>query len=267
MYYSDNKTPLLLELGALGGVVLAVGLLGLASRRVTRSRGRNLVAHVLYIAMVLACFFLIPMDMKDIIFSPLAVVVIGTVYPVYESLRAICTIDDRDDATWLTYWIAQGIVSFSTEWIDGLGQNVSSTWDMFEFFFYMWMIFPQTDGASLLFDIIFKPIIAPLIQPIVRRADGIVAKIVITVTNLAHIGFVWVAFIFLPAYLKRAIWILLATVYPLGSSIISVTTTEAADDTFWLTYCKFHLKYSSVYVIINDDMSSIFHLPILFRLL
>lgn len=218
------------------GLILGVGLIVLATRRIPRSNGKNVFAHLVYLALALGFFFLLPLDVKSTLFSPLAVIVVGTVYPVYESIRAVCTIDEADDTTWLSYWIAQGIVSFSTEWIDGLGNQVSTSWNMFEFFFYLWLILPQTDGAALIFNIFWGPIIAPIIQPIVKKADGIVARIMTIGTNMAHLGFVWVAFVILPAGIKRTVWILLGTLYPLGSSIISVTTPEVADDTYWLTY-------------------------------
>ncbi len=229
------------DIAGIIGLLMAVGLLGLASRQMERSRGKKITAHGIFLAVTVACFILIPFEAKDVIFSPLAVVVVGTVLPTYESIRAVCTIEDTDDTTWLTYWIAQGLVSFSTEWVDGLGNKVSTEWDMMEFFFYLWLILPQTDGATLLFDVILGPIIAPIIQPIVKKADGIINKIIMTATNAAHLSVVWIVFVFLPGGLKRAIWIILATVYPLGSSIISVTTPEPADDTFWLTYCEFQL--------------------------
>lgn len=159
-----------------------------------------------------------------------------TVYPIYESIRAVCTIGSEDDTVWLSYWIAQGIVSFSTEWIDGVGQAVQLHWNMFEFFFYLWLILPWTDGATLIFDLIMAPFVAPIVQPIVQRMDGLINKLIAMVMNAAHLSVVWIVFVFLDPSLKRAIWIMIATIYPLGASIISVTTFEGGDDTYWLTY-------------------------------
>lgn len=217
------------------GLLLACGLLLITTRNTTRSQGKNVAAHVIFIAVVAGSFF-IPMGGKEVIFSPISVIIVGSVLPVYESIRAVCTIEETDDTTWLTYWISQGIVSFSTEWVDGLGNKVSTTWDMFEFFFYLWLILPQTDGATMIFDLILEPLVAPIIQPMVQKTEGLINKIILAVTNAAHLGFVWIAFVFLPQGLKRTIWILLATLYPMGSSIVSVTTPDGADDTFWLTY-------------------------------
>ena len=132
---------------------------------------------------------------------------------------------------WLTYWIAQGIVSFSTEWVDGIGQNVQIHWNMFEFFFYLWLILPWTDGASIFFDFIMAPLVAPLIQPIVAKMDGFINKLIAAAMNAAHLSVVWIVFEFLDPSLKRVIWIALATIFPLLSSTVSVTTLEGGDDT------------------------------------
>lgn len=218
------------------GLLIAGGLIFLSSKNTPRSRGKNLFYHLIYGGVTLACFLVLPMDIKDALFTPLVIVVVGTIYPVYESVVAVCTVEDTDDTTWLTYWIAQGVVSFSTEWVDGLGESVSTTWNMFEFFFYLWLLLPQTDGASMLYDLVLGPIVSPIIQPIVKKTEGLINKIIMAVTNAAHLSFVWIAFVLLPQELKRAIWIFLGTAYPLGSSLVSVTSPEKTDDTFWLTY-------------------------------
>jgi len=102
---------------------------------------------------------------------------------------------------------------------------------MFEFFFYLWLLLPWTDGATLIFDFIMAPLVAPVIQPIVQKLDGLINKLIALVMNAAHLSIVWIVFVFLDPSLKRTIWILLATVFPLGSSIVSVTTLEGGDDT------------------------------------
>lgn len=224
------------DVAAAVGVLIGAGLIVLASRGVKRSDGKNFIAHVIYLGIAVALFFLLPNEAKGALFTSFSVVIVGTLYPIYESIKAVCTIDESDDTTWLTYWIAQGIVSFSTEWIDGLGNNVSINWNMFEFLFFLWLLLPQTDGAAFIFNYFFGPVLSPIIQPLVTKADSLINKVITLVTNATHLLFVWFAFVILPAALKRAIWIILGTLYPMGSSIIAVTTPEGADDTFWLTY-------------------------------
>ena len=217
-------------------VLLFILLVYAASKRITRTKGRNVTYHAIYGAITVVSFILIPMEIKDIIFTPLSVVVVGTAYPIYESLRAVCTIEEGDDTVWLSYWIAQGLISFSTEWVDGIGNNVQVHWNMFEWFFYLWLLLPYTDGATLIFDFIMAPFIAPVVQPIAQKMDGVINKLVMAVMNAAHLSVVWIAFVFLPQGLKRAVWIMIATVFPLMSSVVSVTTPEGGDDTYWLTY-------------------------------
>lgn len=187
------------DLAAVIGLLVGVGLILVASRGAKRSEGKNIIAHVIYLGISLAIFFLVPVDTKELFFTPFSVVVVGSLYPIYESIKAVCTIEETDDTTWLTYWIAQGIVSFSTEWIDGLGNNVSTNWDTFEFLFFLWLLLPFTDGAAFIFNYFFGPVVAPLIQPIVKKADGIINKVISMVTNATHLLFVWFAFALLPA--------------------------------------------------------------------
>ncbi len=224
---------------ALFGVGVGASVVFVASRSHERSKGKNIFAHLIVLATGLACFFLLPGGIKGLLFTPISVVIVGTVIPIYESIRAACTVGMADDTTWLSYWITQGIVSFSTEWMDGFGDSVSCNWHLFEFFFYLWLSLPVTDGAHLIFNLVLHPLVGPIIQPLVQKTEGVINKIILAVTNAAHLGFVWIAFVFLPANLKRGIWIAIATIYPLSASIVSVTTDDEADDTFWLVYCKF----------------------------
>jgi len=224
------------DVAGLIAVFMILGLILVAGQRFERNKGRVIKFHIIYAGVTLVSFLILPMIVKEALFTPLTVVVVGTVYPIYESIRAVCTIGSADDTVWLTYWIAQGIVSFSTEWVDGIGQNVQIHWNMFEFFFYLWLILPWTDGASIFFDFIMAPLVAPLIQPIVAKMDGFINKLIAAAMNAAHLSVVWIVFEFLDPSLKRVIWIALATIFPLLSSTVSVTTLEGGDDTYWLTY-------------------------------
>jgi len=210
-------------------------LVAVASRGIERTKGRNVMYHGIYVVFPIIGFFL-PMGIKEVLFTGLSVAVAGSVIPIYESIRAVCTVEQEDDTIWLTYWVVQGIVSFSTQWVDGFGNGISLHWYIFEFFFYLWLLLPWTDGATLIFDFIVEPIVGPIVQPIVQKMDNVISKIIALVVNAAHLSIVWVAFVFLNPALKRAIWILIATVFPIGSSIVSITTPGSTDDTYWLTY-------------------------------
>lgn len=217
-------------------ILSIVGIIMISSRAPKRTRGREVKYHGMFAVPTLILFTLVPIGWKEFLFTPLTVVIAGSVFPIYESLRAVCTIGTTDDTAWLTYWIAQGTVSFSTEWVDNIGEGTHANWYLFEFLFYLWLLLPWTDGATLLFDFFLAPLVGPIIQPLVRKTDGIIQKIILAVTNAAHLSVVWIAFVMLPESLKRAIWILIATVYPILSSIVVVTTIDGGDDTYWLTY-------------------------------
>ena len=223
------------DLLGLSAIIFIIVLIYFASQRFPRNQGRQVKFHLIYVVVTVLSFFL-PMAAKERVFTPLTVVIAGTVYPIYESLRAVCTLGSTDDTVWLTYWICQGLVSFTTQWVDGIGENVQVHWNMFEFFFYVWLLLPWTDGAALAFDFILEPLVGPVIQPIVNKMDGVINKIILALTNAAHLSIVWVAFVFLDPTFKRVVWIMIGTVFPMFSSMVSVTTPEGADDTYWLTY-------------------------------
>jgi receptor expression-enhancing protein 5/6 len=224
------------DLVGLLAILSIVGIIMISSRAPKRTRGREVKYQTMFAVPALVFFFLIPFWLKEILFTPLSVVIAGSVFPIYESLRAVCTIETTDDTAWLTYWIAQGTISFSTEWVDKVGQGTHANWYLFELLLSLWLLLPWTDGATLLFDFFLAPLVGPIIQPLVRKTDGILQKVILAVTNATHLSVVWIAFVMLPESLKRTIWILLGTVYPILSSIVVVTTIDGGDDTYWLTY-------------------------------
>jgi hypothetical protein len=59
----------------------------------------------------------------DIRTSLLLLVVVGTLLPLYISVVAVCTPGEEDDTTWLNYWVASGVLSYCTEWIDEISEN------------------------------------------------------------------------------------------------------------------------------------------------
>jgi len=231
------ETPTQAEIIAFVGLCLIIVFFVLAERRITRSKGHILINHAIYGGVGLAMLIFIPASVKVEIFSPLTVMIVGTALPIYESIRAVCTIGAEDDTVWLQYWIAQSALSFSTEFIDDLEpQPFKTHWHEFEFFFMLWLCLPMTDGASLIYEYITEPYLAPIIQPIVKKMDTWLNKIVLLFINASHMWLVWAAFEFLNPSWKRAFWIAIGVVFPLGSSLIAVTTPEGIDDTFWLTY-------------------------------
>lgn len=109
-------------------------------------------------------------------------------------------------------------------------------WFEIMFFVYLWMFFPKTNGAEILYDNVTEPFIAPLVKPLAEQMNGWIQALYQTVINASHLWILWVIFIFLPSGLKRFVAVVVGTVYPLVSSITAAATEEIEDDTYWLTY-------------------------------
>jgi TB2/DP1, HVA22 family len=92
------------------------------------------------------------------------------------------------------------------------------------------------DGATLCFDYITKPILAPVIDPLTSKMSNWISATVMTVVNASHLWFLWAFFVILPKGLKRFVTVAVGTAFPLMASVTAVSTEDRADDTFWLTY-------------------------------
>ena len=66
------------DVGGLIALCMVLGLILVAGQRFERNKGRAIKFHIIYAAVVLASFFLLPMVAKEALFSPLSVVVVGT---------------------------------------------------------------------------------------------------------------------------------------------------------------------------------------------
>jgi len=236
---SSSPSPLLSQADIIAfiGICLIVASIFLAERRIERTKGHKLINHAIYFSVGILMILFLPTEIKADIFSPVGVMVVGTALPVYESIRAVVTIDSDDDTVWLQYWLTQAALSFSTEFIDDFEPSAFKThWHEFEFFFMLWLALPMTDGAHLVYEYITDPYLAPIIQPYVSKFDTWLNKVVLMFVNASHMWLIWAAFEFLDPSWKRAVWIGIGVIYPLGASLIAVTTPEGSDDTFWLTY-------------------------------
>ena len=113
-----------------------------------RTRGRELHAQLIYWFVAVAVIVLLPLTgYAAYLFTALTATTIGTVFPIYESLRAVCTPEEFDDKAWLQYWIVGGILFIMTEWVgDMMGEKVVY-WYGSLFFFFIWLFFPKTSGT------------------------------------------------------------------------------------------------------------------------
>lgn len=208
-----------------------------------RSRGRNIVWHLIFLVASAAALLLIPASIQDEIFSPGGVLLLGTLLPVYESVVAACSIGDADDTVWLQFWITSASLSFSTEFMDSITAYLPSAgehWYEFEFLFNLWLILPMTDGAAIIYDKFTKPYLSPICNKINAACEGYIAFIM-TVINTSTIWMIWTAFLMLPEEGRRFLVVVLGTVYPIAASI-SAIASKSEDSKYnqaipqWLTY-------------------------------
>jgi receptor expression-enhancing protein 5/6 len=145
-------------------IVITVVILVLASlipilSKVKRSRGRNPLLHLFFFAIAITSVFLVPTQIQNALFSPVGVLMVGTIIPVYESIVAVCTIGMKDDIAWVQFWIVNATFTYATEWIDVLKESyptIAEHWYEFEFFATLWFLLPFTDGSTLVYDMITK---------------------------------------------------------------------------------------------------------------
>ena len=249
------------ELTSIVGVILAAILGFLATRRVPRSGGRIWYHHFAFVLFMIGVLYFMPETIQFQIFSPIGVAVIGMVFPIYESIRASCTPGTDDDTAWLQYWIAMEIVAYSTEWVDDIATrspSVREHWYEFEFFYFLWLLLPFTDGAKLTFDYVTKPLLGPVIEPITARLQGWITMIVMAFINTTYLWLLWAVFMLLPAFLKRFMTVTFGTIFPVMSSIVAVTTKETNDDTYWLTYWS---CYGITFLIMDWLETYLGHIP------
>ena len=86
---------------------------------------------------------------------------VGFVYPVYASIKAIETDEKDDDTQWLTYWL---IFSFFKVF-EGIADILISFIPFYypsKVLFLVWCYYPTTKGASVVYTMCVKPYFAPL---------------------------------------------------------------------------------------------------------
>lgn len=218
---------------------ISLFLLMIVLRKVHRTKGKDLRYHACYIIAVVGAILFMPEYVEDVLFSPGGVLVIGTLIPIYESIRAVCTIGEEDDKEWLQYWLASGTFTYCTEWMDIVAEHypiISDHWYKFEFFAMLWMLLPFTDGAALLYSKITEPYIVPLAESFKSKLEGNIAMFLMII-NTGYLWMVWFVFMNLDEEAKRFIVVAAGTVYPIVTSIVSMSKSAHAHDvTFWLTY-------------------------------
>jgi hypothetical protein len=215
------------------------------------NRGRQWIPHVTYWTVAILVLVLLgPTPTAPYFFSSLTVTVVGAALPIYESVRAVCTPEETDDKAWLQYWMFGGVLFMATTWVDKVLTNPKANvyWDGSIIFLFLWLYFPKTDGAVLIFETITEPFVAPRVRPLAAKMNNMISYMYQTMVNAVHLWLVWIVFLFLPKGLKRIISVAIGTIYPLVSSITAGATDDIEDDTYWLTYWS---VYGCVFLIMD----------------
>ncbi|KAK4756298.1 hypothetical protein SAY87_006425 [Trapa incisa] len=89
----------------------------------------------------------------DVIVGP----VVGLVYPLYASIRAIETESPVDDQQWLTYWVLHSLITLFEltfykllEWIP--------IWSYAKLLLTCWLVIPYFSGAAYVYEHFVRPI-------------------------------------------------------------------------------------------------------------
>ena len=222
------------------GITLAASItFFLTLRKVPRTKGTNLKNHVIFVLVSSITLYFLPEFIQTLFFSKGGVLIIGTIFPIFESIRAVVSIGKEDDVAWVQFWLASGTFSFCTEWMDVVAEQhpwIAEHWYEFEFLALLWFVLPFTDGSTLMFDRVTKPFLSLFFQKIKKKIDRRFS-ILMLIVNMAHLWFLWMTFMSLDEEARRFIVVAVGTVYPIIASTVACTTnTDKHDDSFWLTY-------------------------------
>ncbi len=81
---------------------------------------------------------------------------LGFIYPVYASIRAIETSDKEDDTQWLVYWVVFSSFCLVENFVDLLKYWIPF-WYPMKVTFLLWCMLPQYKGAQIIYDTVIKP--------------------------------------------------------------------------------------------------------------
>ena len=196
----------------------------------------NWKVHAIYWTVAALMIALLPVSVGQYVFSDLTQTAVGVALPIYESLRAVCTPEETDDKMWLQYWMLGGVIFMLSTWVDDLLRAADHYWYTTMVFFFYWLYFPKTQGATLVYQHVTVPYLTPLMQQGLGKFDNAISYMYHLMVNAVHLWLLWIFFMFLPKGLKHLVAILVGTVYPLLSSVSAAATEEIEDDTYWLTY-------------------------------
>jgi len=227
------------------GAIIAV-LIAVFTSRVEGTKGTNIWFHLVFIgitvAITCALVFLPSDEVQNACFSPLGIAIVGTIIPCYKSVVAVATPDEEDDKALLQYWIVSSIIQYCSpgaiHMFDKLSTKIDyvELWFGFEFFFFLWLFLPWTDGAVLIHKNIGDPYIRPILEPITKLLDSWISVLISGSINFIFLWIFFVGFITVKAKYQHFVTVTVGVVYPFLCSVAAAHTDQVEDDTYWLTY-------------------------------
>lgn len=182
---------------------------------------RKWIPHVVAVIVLVLICVLLPTAYAKYMFTPLTMVTMGTFFPIYEvsyfvhvimcrraresfsltditilsllkSVRAVCTPLEDDDKAWLQYWMVGGVLFMGTEWVGRAMSETSAVyWYEVSSFFFVWLYYPLTNGANLIYEYFTKPYISPRVKPLATKMNNAIMALYQAMTNAVHLWYVF----------------------------------------------------------------------------
>ena len=83
--------------------------------------------------------------------------VVCVFYPAFESLKALETEGGTDDKKWLTYWVIFGLITLGEQILAPI-LYIVPLYFMLKIAFFVYLFFPQTNGAKVVFERVINPL-------------------------------------------------------------------------------------------------------------
>jgi hypothetical protein len=119
-YQSINQLIIIMEevdadIFTIGTALVSLAALIIILKKVRRSKGEKVANHAVYAVFAGLTLFFCPEFIQNALFSPIGVIIVGTIIPIYESIKAVVSIDELDDVAWLQFWVISGECKYTID--------------------------------------------------------------------------------------------------------------------------------------------------------
>ncbi|KAF0981361.1 hypothetical protein FDP41_000275 [Naegleria fowleri] len=117
-------------------------------------------------------------------FTQLICHLVSFILPAYASFKAIRSPQSNDDKHWLIYWIIYALIHVFEYYLLVIVVFIPFYWEI-KFFFIIWLIAPQTRGATLLYVKYVEPFLNKHEQEIDEQVSNVQKRASVAVQGLA----------------------------------------------------------------------------------